>query len=76
MRNKIAKQLRREIYGDLAHRDKRYGLIRHIKKFFSKKEGKHIDVVRGQIRCTGPRAEYLKAKKAYKKGAGLKCAAR
>jgi hypothetical protein len=70
MRAVKAKRLRREIYGDLSIRDRKYGAIGHaIKRMVTvKKDGKDVQEMRRftsqEIRCLGKRAEYQASKRA------------
>ena len=67
MRGKKAKLLRRQIYGgDFSPREKKYSLIRRIKKALGLDKcgrEKVIDRVTGQVVCVGRRAAYQKLKR-------------
>ena len=55
MRGTVAKRIRREVYGDMAHRDTRYTL-----RFGKKKRP-------AEIRVKGLRRKYQRAKKDYQR---------
>ena len=71
MNGSRARVIRKKIYGEGSKRSRNeYGILERVKTFFKKdKEGKEkeIKVKTGQLICTGKRAEYKKAKKAYLK---------
>lgn len=66
-----ARGIRKKIYGEGSKRSmNEYGVLERVKTFFGKdKEGKEkeIKIKTGQLICTGKRAEYKKAKRAYLK---------
>lgn len=70
MRGKKAKQIRKQVYNDMATNTSEYSIIKHIKKVFIKDENgvpTKVDKVTGQRLCSGLRAKYLKAKKVFSK---------
>ena len=73
MRGTVAKRIRREVYGEMAPRNKTYGIVRHVFSVFDPDKKKSEDIERHEIRSTGLRAEYQKRKREYKRAA-LRCA--
>jgi len=84
MNQSRAKKIRKQIYKGLSPRIQQYGVIQRIKKLLLRdergvlipdKEGKsqRVDKVTRQIVCTGLRAEYKQAKKAWKEGRREPC---
>lgn len=72
MNGKVARRIRKEIYGDLSLREVRaYSPIAKLKDIFIKdKNGlrKKVTVPRNTALSTGPRRKYRLAKKGYKAG--------
>jgi hypothetical protein len=64
MRNKKVKQIRKEVYGEYSHKDRKYTVQEYKKKI----PNKNAFTVSTTIQNTGLRAEYLRRKKEYKNG--------
>lgn len=72
MRNKVAKRIKKSIYGDLSVRVKTY--VRQSHRIYKTKKGEDGKVEmyfvnRDTIICASPRRDYLMAKAAYKRRA-------
>jgi len=69
MNQRVAKMIRKEVYGSKSRRQQDYEVFPHIKKIIKmiKGEKKEEKIIKGQLLCTGLRAKYKKVKKEYKR---------
>jgi hypothetical protein len=67
---RVAKKIRKEVFGEGSRRVLEYGIIRRVKSIFVTEDGKRKEkkLVTGQIVCRGLREKYKAMKKAYRRG--------
>ncbi len=70
MNGRVAKKIRKMVFGEGSRRVQEYGIIRHFKSIFVTEEAKRKEkkLVSGQIVCRGLREKYKAAKKGYRRG--------
>jgi phage-related protein len=67
---RVAKKIRKMVYGEGSRRVQEYGIIERAKSYFVTEDGKRKEkkLITGQLVCRGLREKYKAMKKAYRRG--------